>query len=296
MSVVAQPLFITKRHFDESDSSSCEMMYCAFKKQRLSSGMAPCSANAQNVYMSKDLNTLMNVFIDFDDKVVRDTFFESLYNIDVATKRLMDMRLLRLEQESKVAEEIISNSVSPECLENGHDEDRKTDVKPEIEESNSGAIPTPESHEIASTATEWADILVQEMSAATNLADARSKAAAILERFESCMVFSLKAQAISEAEASVRPRLTELTNENRILKKAVQIQHRQTAELRQAAAAAAATSNAEIRSLFGQLDQSREKIRSLDLANYSLTVHLERATNGGVMSLPYVHPRNPDVY
>jgi hypothetical protein len=80
-------------------------------------------------------------------------------------------------------------------------------------------------------------------------------------------------------------RVAELVRENQIFKRAVQIQNSKLQ-------AAKATHEEELAHMRGMLGQYQEKMKQLELANYSLAMHLQQATASS--SMP--HHRPPDVY
>ncbi|KXZ46549.1 hypothetical protein GPECTOR_42g756 [Gonium pectorale] len=175
---------------------------------------------------------------------------------------------------------------------------------------------TPEPQAGPTTAEQWVEVLVAEMSAATDMTDARQRAAGFLRQFEAFVArFVRQQQAVDaaagtpgpSADPSVTPgpsatpggaagasaaasplppaaRAAKLAEENAVLKKAVQIQHRQLQER--------AGQEAEVAQLKGLLAQYQEQIRTLQVSNYSLSLHLQKATNSGVISGPH----NPDVF
>eukprot|EP00955_Chlamydomonas_euryale_P051339 354857-Chlamydomonas_euryale.AAC.23 len=80
-------------------------------------------------------------------------------------------------------------------------------------------------------------------------------------------------------------KLNDVQRENHILKRAVQIQN---AKLNEKSAA-----EAELGQMSAVMAQYREQIRTLELSNYSLTMHLQQATAGGTLE---GSGRPPDVY
>lgn len=84
----------------------------------------------------------------------------------------------------------------------------------------------------------------------------------------------------------LRQRLGELARENSILKRAVAIQAQRIAD--------AGTATTEVAGLRAQLSQYEAKVHSLELANYSLAMHLRAAT--GATTLGLASGRPPDVF
>jgi hypothetical protein len=123
---------------------------------------------------------------------------------------------------------------------------------------------------VPQTAEQWVDALVQEMAAAKDFADARSRAAKLLQAFE----------AFVSARSKDQGRLDEAARENAILKRAVQIQNAKLQEL------AGGAKEQELAALKGLLGQYQER------SNYSLALHLQKATDGQCQP---AH-RPPDVF
>jgi DNA-binding protein H-NS len=84
--------------------------------------------------------------------------------------------------------------------------------------------------------------------------------------------------------SQLQAKLEEALKENHILKRAVQIQNARVQE--------ASQKDQEIQHLNQVINQHREQLRNLELSNYSLSLHLQQATNGGAFG----HHRNPDVF
>nr|DAD27770.1 TPA_asm: hypothetical protein HUJ06_029238 [Nelumbo nucifera] len=127
------------------------------------------------------------------------------------------------------------------------------------------------SESTSSTGTDgskWVDIFVQEMMNATDLDDARGRAARILEVFERNVV--AHARALEEQEvASLREHLQSLLNDNQILKRAVAIQHERSLEQEEKVR--------EVQELKHMISQYQEQLRTSELNNYTLKLHLQRA-------------------
>ncbi|KAG5523299.1 hypothetical protein RHGRI_035195 [Rhododendron griersonianum] len=115
---------------------------------------------------------------------------------------------------------------------------------------------------------EWVELFVREMTSATSIDDARSRAARVLESLEQ----SISVQAGTEAAQShhkvnvmLKEQIEVLLRENTILKRAVAIQHER---------------------------QKEYDDRNQEVNNYALTMHLQQAQQSN--SLPGRF--NPDVF
>ncbi|KAI3952823.1 hypothetical protein MKX01_006866 [Papaver californicum] len=136
----------------------------------------------------------------------------------------------------------------------------------------------------------WVDIFVQEMKSASGIDDARRRAARILEAFEKSVAENARASlevsyALSSKEIVMgnAPRdcgneraSAEHVRDNSILKRAVAIQHERNLEHE--------VKVREVEQLKHAIGQFQEQIRTLEMNNYTLKVHLQRAQ--GSSSIP----------
>ncbi|KAJ7977105.1 Ubiquitin system component Cue [Quillaja saponaria] len=123
--------------------------------------------------------------------------------------------------------------------------------------------------------SKWVDLFVHEMMNATNLDDARVRAARILEAFEQCI--SAQTRVSEELEhASLKEHLQSLLHDNQILKRAVAIQHERFLEQEERTKG--------VQQLKHVLSQYQERLRNLELNNYALKLHLQRAQGSSAMS------------
>lgn len=128
--------------------------------------------------------------------------------------------------------------------------------------------------------SKWVDLFVHEMMNATDLSDARARAARILEAFEKNVVSH--SMELKELEhASLKEHLQNFLRDNQILKRAVAIQHDRNLEQEERAR--------EVQQLKDVIRQYQEQVRALELNNYTLKLHLQRAQ--GSSSIPgQFHP------
>ncbi|KAG1339199.1 hypothetical protein COCNU_04G015050 [Cocos nucifera] len=114
----------------------------------------------------------------------------------------------------------------------------------------------------------WVDIFVQEMMNASNWDDVRGRAMKILEAFERNVV-AQTTTSVEQEIASLKEQLQCLLRDNQVLKRAVAIQYDRNMEHEKEIK--------EAQQLEHVISQYQEQIRTLELNNYSLTVHLQRA-------------------
>ena len=131
----------------------------------------------------------------------------------------------------------------------------------------------------------WVESLVQEMLAAKDVADAKARAAKFLRAFEASTMERARASREGEGAGTAGHRGEDLVKENAILKRAVQIQSARLAEQ--------GDKDKDIIKLREALAQYEQEIRTLQMSNYSLSVHLKQAQEtGSVVDKNH----NPDVY
>ncbi|EAZ43781.1 hypothetical protein OsJ_28401 [Oryza sativa Japonica Group] len=151
---------------------------------------------------------------------------------------------------------------------------------------NEAAVPignAPCADNFPSSSTQWVEILVNEMTNASNMDDAKARASRVLEVFEKSMTAHVGAmgsfQKVTKVSLFLLGNLVEssvykeqfeaITRENTILKKAVAIQHERQKEHD--------GRNQEIQQLKQLVAQYQEQIRSLEVNNYALSMHLRQA-------------------
>lgn len=88
----------------------------------------------------------------------------------------------------------------------------------------------------------------------------------------------------AQEKAALQAKLNEVLRENDILKRAVRVQNAKLHEK--------SSVEAEVGQLRSLLGQYQEQIRTLEVNNYSLALHLQQATGGNALS----SSRPPDVY
>ncbi|XWS59795.1 hypothetical protein CRYUN_Cryun08bG0152400 [Craigia yunnanensis] len=126
-------------------------------------------------------------------------------------------------------------------------------------------------------------LFVHEMMSATNIDDARGRAARILEAFEGSITANKRAAEEIEY-TSLKEHLQSLLDNNQILRRAVAIQHERNLEQE--------GKEREVQHLKLTLSQYLEQVRTLELNNYTLRLHLQRAQESS--SIQGQFP--PDIY
>lgn len=133
----------------------------------------------------------------------------------------------------------------------------------------------PGADNLQSGSTQWVEILVNEMASASNMDDAKARASRVMEVFEKSMISRISVEAMQsfQKENSVyKEQFEAVIRENSILKKAVAIQHERQKEHDER--------NQELQQLKQLVAQYQEQIRSLEVNNYALSMHLRQAQQG----------------
>ncbi|WCJ40529.1 Ubiquitin system component Cue protein [Euphorbia peplus] len=134
---------------------------------------------------------------------------------------------------------------------------------------------------------EWVDLFVREMMSASSVDDARARAARVLEILEKS-ISSQAAKGVVESFQKETMMLKEhievLVRENTILKRAVAIQHERQKEFDD--------KNKELQQLKQLVSQYHEQLKSLEMKNYALVMHLRQVEQGSSMPGRF----HPDVF
>lgn len=130
---------------------------------------------------------------------------------------------------------------------------------------------------------QWVETVVSQMAGASDVGDARQRAASVLQAFASSV-----AEALGKDEREqLRAQAAELAKDNSILKRAVAIQNSRLQEL--------SAREDELAALRQMLAQYQEKVHALEMSNYSLALHLKQATCAADPNAQHSQ-RHPDVF
>jgi len=139
---------------------------------------------------------------------------------------------------------------------------------------------------IPTNGSEWAELIVKEMSSASDLVDAKNRAFKILKILENSAARASpdEKHKVNKEHKIVKQMLGALLHQNGVLKRAFLIQHNRLKEYQEMV---------EERSQFNQILQNYQKqIKALEEKNYALSFHLQQVNQ---CSNTYGY-RNPDVY
>lgn len=171
--------------------------------------------------------------------------------------------------------------------------DGKSDTKTEGEVEN-GMKPTnapaaqsedtSAENNFSADGAEWVECFVREMMTATSIDDARARATRLLESLEKCISSRAEAaQNFHKENIMLKQQIEVLLRDNAILKRAVAIQHERQKEYDER--------NQEVQQLKQLITQGKEQLRTLEINNYALKMHLRQAQQSN--SFPGF---NPDVF
>ncbi|CAN0901158.1 hypothetical protein LINGRAHAP2_LOCUS21262 [Linum grandiflorum] len=131
--------------------------------------------------------------------------------------------------------------------------------------------PSASSH-LQMNGAEWVELFVREMTSATNMDDAKARASRALEALEKSIYARAGAEAAKDFKmenVKLKEQVQLLIHENTILKRAVSIQHERQKEFE--------GRNQELEQLKKLVAQYQEQLRTLEVNNYALSMHLQQA-------------------
>ncbi|CAM8894528.1 unnamed protein product [Rhodiola kirilowii] len=134
---------------------------------------------------------------------------------------------------------------------------------------------------------QWVELFVSEMMCASNMDDARARASMALEALEKSIVARAgaeAAQSFQQENAILKEQIQALVQENTILKRAVAIQHERQKDYED--------KTQEMQHLKQMISQYQEQLRTLEVNNYALAMHLKQAQQSSSISGRF----NPDVF
>ncbi|KAK9691807.1 hypothetical protein RND81_09G221400 [Saponaria officinalis] len=230
-----------KRSFDFEDE--LESYYPSYKKHRCSSSyLSPITSKTSLIEKLKQFFPLI------DTQTLDKTLVDCNFDLDLTINTLRDL-CLASSNPVEEKQQLLGEQVIDDDLKLG-----EQDFK-------------------------WVDLFVKEMTSATCLDNAKTRAARVLA-----------ARDKEKSESTYQP-LTEqnvrLSQENAVLKRLVVAQHERIKGLEE-------TKN-EMEKLSGMLTQCREELRLSQMNNYALKVHITQAQYG---CSSMINPTNfpPDVY
>ncbi|XP_041999344.1 uncharacterized protein LOC121748860 isoform X2 [Salvia splendens] len=225
------------------------------------------SSPSRPFWFSAPLDHLLALFPDMDRQFLEKALEESGDDLDSAIKRLNELRLSTAESVPDVSQEINAQVANSE-------------TSATREESSGGSS-------FPASGAEWVELLVGQVLNASNVDDAKARVSQALEALEK----SICANATEEAARSfqkekvmLKQHLEAVIQENTVLKRAVSIQHERQKEFEEM--------GQEMQKLKEVVSQYQEQVRSLEVNNYALAMHLKQAQQNNSISGRF----HPDVF
>ncbi|XP_048490531.1 uncharacterized protein LOC104901986 isoform X2 [Beta vulgaris subsp. vulgaris] len=226
-----------------------------------------------NITMSSKISS-MDVLKRFH-ALIEQTLENNGHDLDLAIKSLNDLRL-------GCAGNVLGTTDSSSATHS------QPSNQPQVHGDDGGSTRDPSvSNNLPMDGLEWVELFVREMSAASDVEDARIRASRALEAFEKTIRAHAKAdtaQNFQQENSMLKEQVQALLQENGILKRAVSIQHERQKEFE--------VKSQEVQQLKQLLSQCQEHIRTLEVNNYALAMHLKQAEQNN--SIPGRF--NPDIF
>ncbi|CDP10444.1 unnamed protein product [Coffea canephora] len=228
-------------------------------------------------FNSSALDHLIGLFPDMDKQLLERALEECSNDLDSAIRSLNELRLTSMENlesaASNDAKEVHVQLPDKYCaISNGE--------AASVQDASAS-----EKHSIDKA--EWVEHFVGEMMSASNIDDAKARASRTLEVLEKSIRVHATveaAQSFQQENVMLKQQLQALMQENNVLKRAVSIQHERQKEFDDR--------SQELHHLKQLVAQYQEQLRTLEVNNYALSMHLKQAQQNN--SIPGRF--NPDVF
>ncbi|KAF3953575.1 hypothetical protein CMV_020999 [Castanea mollissima] len=226
--------------------------------KRLRCASSSSSSSSPTLFTPPSLiDQLRSVFPHMDFHILERALQECGNDLDAAIKSLHELCLGSAEGNS------VSAEVSDVNVEKGRLLDDENFVAPD-----NLSVP----NNLPMEGVEWIELFVREMACASSMDDAKARATRLLEILErsiSSCACAKATQNVHEENVMFKEQIEALVRENSILKRAVAIQHERQKEYED--------KNRELQHLKQLLSQYQEQLRTLEVNNYALSMHLKQA-------------------
>ncbi|KAL0552728.1 hypothetical protein IC582_011851 [Cucumis melo] len=240
-------------------SSSSPVRFSPPRSSNQSVSPFPQTSSSQSAYL---VDYLRAIFPDMDKQLLERALEECGDDLDLAIRSLNQLHLGYNDRNLGSA----SNSSDVALEANVQPQSQDTQGEAAIAEDATA------SENLPTNGAEWVDLFVNEMTSASNMDDARSRASRVLEVLEKSICARANAEAANnfhQENKMLREQVEALIQENTILKRAVSIQHERQKEFE--------GRNQELQHLKELVSQYQEQLKTLEVNNYALTVHLKQA-------------------
>ncbi|KAK7402341.1 hypothetical protein VNO78_14537 [Psophocarpus tetragonolobus] len=214
------------------------------------------------------LDHLRPLFPHMDDQLLERALQECGNDLDAAIKSLHGLSLGSADDNSQTAPH-----PDPNVLDAGAGAGAGAgsgSLEETTDASASGDLPA--SDNLPSNGAEWIDLFVREMTCATSVDDARARAATFLEVLEKSITAHASSGATSALQREnlmLKEQIEALTKEKNCFKSAFRIQLEKLSDYE--------NKNQELQQLKQLVSQYQEQIRTLEVNNYALRMHLNQA-------------------
>ncbi|KAF7088999.1 hypothetical protein CFC21_092060 [Triticum aestivum] len=225
------------------------------------------------------LHHLRSLFPHMDPQLLERALEASGDDLDFAIRSLNDLRL-------ESAEAIFSAAVSEP--ENGLSTALKLSAEGMLIEFTSegngqldaisGNPPATDNCQTNHHSSEWVELFVREMMSASDINDARARASRALEVIEKSIMERTGAEAVQnlhKENTMLKEQLAIALRENAVLKRGVAIQHERQKEFDD--------KTQEVHNLKQLILQYQEQLKTLEINNYALRMHLQQAQQNSSM-------------
>ncbi|KAB2050067.1 hypothetical protein ERO13_A13G200500v2 [Gossypium hirsutum] len=264
-----------KRSFFEELSSTPPASKRIRCSSRFTSSFSPSSSPPSPP--SFLIDQLISIFPHMDKQVLERALEECGDDLDSAIRSLNELCLGSADRNAAAADktgvELEGNvQIQTQCITANGDVPTKEQTSPEA---------------FSMDGSDWVELFVREMLNASNIDDARARASRALEVFEKSIharAGAEVAQNVHQENMMLKEQLETLIQENTILKRAVAVQHERQKEYE--------NQSQELQHLKQVISQYQEQLRTLEINNYALTMHLKQAQQSSNIPGRF----NPDVF
>ncbi|XP_061991741.1 uncharacterized protein LOC133709838 [Rosa rugosa] len=249
---------IFEEQLPSSTSSSPPVSSKRIRFSSSSSSPVRFSPPSTTSFRSSFIDQLRAVFPDMDNQLLERALEECGDDLDSAIRSLNELRLSSAANKSGVASEANVQPQAQGALATNGEVSGNDDL------SGQNNLPT--------QGADWVELFVREMMSASNMDDAKARASSVLEVLEKsiCSRASTEAaQSFHQENLMLKEQMEALIQENTILKRAVSTQHERQKEYEDR--------GQELEHLKQVVAQYQEQLRTLEVNNYALTMHLKQA-------------------
>ncbi|AED93881.1 Ubiquitin system component Cue protein [Arabidopsis thaliana] len=217
------------------------------------------------------LDHLAAIFPDMDKQILERAIEECGDDLDSAIRCLNQLRLESANKNSDSA-----TNQSPVVIQ-----------EPNVEPQQQGRSAKEEPNVLNLDGTEWVELFVREMMNASDMKDAKARAARALEALEKSINARTGTDAMQNLQQEnmmLKQQLEAIVQENSLLKRAVVTQQKRQRE--------SEDQSQELQHLRQLVTQYQEQLRTLEVNNYALTLHLKQAQQNSSIPGRY----HPDVF